>query len=76
MKPVAWMRRQDERILRITPEKIREDDEPLYTAPRELSDEEIEIIAEALLMIGFKDDFINYDLKEKAQAILKKASEK
>ena len=41
-----------------------------------LTDEEIEIIAEALLMIGFKDDFINYDLKEKAQAILRKAQEK
>jgi len=40
-----------------------------------LTDEEMEIIAEALLMIGFKDDFINYDLKEKAQAILRKAQE-
>lgn len=49
---------------------------PLYTHPADLTDEEIEIIAEALLMIGFKDDFINYDLKEKAQAILRKAQEK
>jgi len=33
MKPVAWMRRQGKRIIRITPEQIRQDDEPLYTAP-------------------------------------------
>ncbi len=49
---------------------------PLYTAPRELSDDEINTIREALLMIGFQDAFINYHLKEEALAILKKASEK
>ena len=41
-----------------------------------LTDGEMEIIAEALLMIGLQDYFINYDFKEKALAILRKASEK
>lgn len=31
-EPVAWMRRMDGRILRITPDKVRETDEPLYTS--------------------------------------------
>ena len=43
---------------------------------KELTDEDLEIITEALLMVGFMDDFVNYDLKEKALAILRKASEK
>ena len=41
-----------------------------------LTDDEMEIITKALLMIGLQDYFINYDFKEKALAILKKASEK
>jgi hypothetical protein len=40
-KPVAWMRRLDDRIIRLTPEPVWDTDEPLYTAPRELSDDEI-----------------------------------
>jgi hypothetical protein len=43
---------------------------------KELTDEDLEIITEALLMVGFMDDFINYDLKEKALTILRKAQEK
>ena len=43
---------------------------------KELTAEGLETITEALLMIGFSDAFINYDLKEKALAILRKAQEK
>ena len=43
---------------------------------KELTAEDLETITEALLMIGFSDAFINYDLKEKALAILRKAQEK
>ena len=46
---------------------------PLYDHPAQLTYRELETIAEALLMIGFSDDFINYDLKEKALTILGKA---
>lgn len=48
---------------------------PLYTHPakEQLTDEDLELITEALLMVGFRDEFINYDLKAKALAILKKA---
>ena len=50
---------------------------PLYTHPvKELTDEDLELITEALLMVGFTDSFINYDLKEQALAILRKAQEK
>lgn len=50
----------------------------VYTHPvkEQLTDEDLEIITEALLMVGFMHDFVNYDLKEKALAILRKASEK
>jgi len=41
MKPVAWMRRLGDRIIRLTHEPVWDTDEPLYTAPRELSDEEL-----------------------------------
>ena len=44
-------------------------------ARKQLTDEDLEIITEALLMVGFTDAFINYDLKEKALAILIKAQE-
>lgn len=40
-KPIAWMRRQDGRVTRITLEKIRETDEPLYTLQVPLSIEQI-----------------------------------
>jgi hypothetical protein len=51
---------------------------PVYREPtvEELTDEDLEIITEALLMVGFTDAFINYELKEKALAILRKAQEK
>ena len=86
-EPVAWMMKAREPSLHcpdyLTFDKPTRDMKishhpyPIYTHPaKTLTDEEMEIIAEALLMIGFKDDFINYDLKEKAQAILRKAQEK
>jgi len=51
-------------------------DTKLHQQTKPLSEDEIEIIIEALLMIGFSDSFINYHLKEKALAILRKAQEK
>lgn len=81
-KPVAWMYEVNNTFILFSANKPPEDayDEgslvPLYTAPKELSDDEINTIREALLMIGFQDAFINYHLKEEALAILKKASKK
>ena len=48
---------------------------PLTHPAKTLTYDEMEIIAEALLMIGLQDYFINYDFKEKALAILRKAQE-
>jgi len=44
---------------------------PLYTAPRELSDEEIMAITEPMFVLGNKEMICKF-----ARAILKKASEK
>jgi hypothetical protein len=49
--PVAWMRRLNGRIIRITPEKIWDDDEPLYTAallPTIVKDEQGKVVAVTL----------------------------
>jgi hypothetical protein len=70
MKPVAWMRRQGEKIIRITPEPVWDTDEPLYTAPRDLSDEEIKTLHDETSWWGVTDPV------KFAKAILKKASEK
>ena len=72
-EPVAWMRRLDGAIIRITPDKIREDDEPLYTTPqlKELSDEEIEEVF--LLNCNLINETFAY--RDFARAILKKARE-
>jgi hypothetical protein len=35
-EPIAWMRRLNGRIIRITPEKVWDDDEPLYTEYQDL----------------------------------------
>jgi hypothetical protein len=72
MKPVAWMRRQNGRIIRITPEPVWDTDEPLYTAPRELSDDEIMELAE---YHGINDWLYETSVTDFARAILKKASE-
>jgi len=71
MKPVAWMRRLDGRIIRLTPEPVWDTDEPLYTAPRELSDEEIMKEWHSIYSDTSEDVLIDF-----ARAILKKASEK
>ncbi len=47
-----------------------------HPVKKELTDEDLEVITEALLIVGFTDAFINYELKAKALAILKKAQEK
>jgi hypothetical protein len=47
-----------------------------HPVKEQLTDEDLEVITEALLMVGFTDAFINYELKEKALAILRKAQEK
>ena len=51
---------------------------PLYTAPRELSDEEIEDLADKYLSVNYKygEDIYVLGEVEFARAILKKASEK
>ena len=70
------MRRDGDRILRLTPEPVWDTDEPLYTAPRELSDEEI---MEVLEKIEYNpaEVSLSYDYEMRiAKAILKKASEK
>ena len=81
MKPVAWMQTftqsyqgKTETKHTVNLERIGINDIPLYTAPRELSDEEI-------LKIIKKHEAINgnidtYDVLACVKAILKKASEK
>jgi hypothetical protein len=41
MKPVAWMRRDGDRILRLTPEPVWDTDEPLYVAPKPIPEDEL-----------------------------------
>jgi hypothetical protein len=79
MKPIAWL--EPEWRETICPEigyaiTITSDHPkdlcwiPLYTAPRELSDEEIMAITEPMFVLGNKEMICNF-----ARAILKKASE-
>ena len=72
MKPVAWMRLTNDRVTRITLEKVQDNDIPLYTHPvKELTDEEInEIVWQQNILLG------NDALKKFARAILRKAQEK
>jgi hypothetical protein len=79
-EPVAWMSNEYSVCSKEAYQTLSENARswypiPLYTHPAELTDEDLEIITEALLMVGFMDDFVNYDLKEKALAILRKAQE-
>jgi hypothetical protein len=73
MKPVAWMiiDVDNGKSLQFKENKFSEINVPLYTAPRELSDDEIDDIWAG---ISTGDDCI--DMHEFAKAILKKASEK
>ena len=73
MKPVAW-RSFDPKWKRWYLYQVKPADnaEPLYTAPRELSDEEIMNLA---LEVGWKPNALAL-LVLFARAILKKASEK
>ena len=73
-KPVAWMQTHHKtgKPTRFSEFQTWEDDVPLYTAPRELSDEEIIEIGNAVTnLIDSNEGWIEF-----ARAILKKASEK
>jgi hypothetical protein len=73
MKPVAWMiiDVDNGKSLQFKENKFSEINIPLYTAPRELSDEEIKAIANNLTCTPDKNWNVLF-----AKAILKKASEK
>ena len=72
-EPIAWMRLTGNRVTRITLEKVRYDDIPLYTHPvKELTDEEIIKVYEDMLGVASaKGSAIDF-----ARAILRKAQEK
>ncbi len=72
-EPVAWMiiDVDNGKSLQFKENKFSEINIPLYTAPRELSDEEISLVIwESYQSIG------NATLTDLCKAILKKASEK
>jgi|LakMenE01Jun11ns_1017448.scaffolds.fasta_scaffold8487458_2 hypothetical protein len=73
MKPVAWMiiDVDNGKSLQSKESKFSEINIPLYTSPRELSDEEIKAIANNLTCTPDKNWNVLF-----AKAILKKASEK
>ncbi len=79
MKPVAWMiiDVDNGKSLQSKESKFSEINIPLYTAPRELSDEEIMNIAfcSEVSTVAIENDW-NGTVIEFARAILKKASEK
>jgi hypothetical protein len=72
-EPVAWMiiDVDNGKSLQFEENKFSEINIPLYTAPRELSDEEIKAIANNLTCTPDKNWNVLF-----AKAILKKASEK
>ena len=72
-EPVAWMiiDVDNGKSLQFEENKFSEINIPLYTAPRELSDEEIKVIANNLTCTPDKNWNVLF-----ARAILKKASEK
>ncbi len=92
MKPIAWMYEVNDTFILFSSNKPPEDayDEgslvPLYTAPRELSDEEImDICIMGSFYDRISDPFydkktgawsLDEDLVQFARAILKKANEK
>ena len=79
MKPVAWMSQGGDvtRSKDYFEEMGFKDLIPLYTAPRELSDEEIlDCVEKSDLPMILLSDFATEKMKVFARAILKKASEK
>jgi hypothetical protein len=72
-KPVAWIVYDEfgDFMLEATPEGDY-DWIPLYTAPRELSDEEIRAVIDGTWWVGTEEE-IRFKI---AKAVLKKASEK
>ena len=74
-EPVAWMiiDVDNGKSLQFKENKFSEINIPLYTAPRELSDEEIMELAE---YHGINDWLYETSVTDFARAILKKASEK
>ena len=91
-EPVAWMQTfvnqdGDEKNFSLSWEKIGINDIPLYTAPRKLSDEEIDILIAEYKIGEFSGFYVDKAMTESmqrryknvldfARAILKKASEK
>jgi hypothetical protein len=71
-EPVAWWDGNPKNAIGISKIKECDDWQPLYTAPRELSDEEIREVAKKHL--GHSMGLLNWH--SFAKAILKKASEK
>ena len=77
-EPVAWMQTfedGEDKRMSLDFERIGINDIPLYTAPRELSDEEITEVAISISRQFFYSVTTN-DLRNFVEAILKKASEK
>jgi len=72
MKPVAWMYYDERKTLRLCQTMPPDDNSfPVYTAPRELSDEKInEVVESCRHSLGS-----SFWTREFAKAILKKASE-
>ena len=88
-KPVAWMQTHHKtgKPTRFSEFQTWEDDVPLYTAPRELSDEEIDSLIAEYKIGEFSGFYVDKAMTESmqrryknvldfARAILKKASEK
>ena len=75
-EPVAWI--NDENIVAVgeCPKDFIHSWKPLYTAPKELSDEEIMKIGEIYKDVYVGMDKWQLDVLMFARAILKKASEK
>ena len=80
-KPVAWMQTHHKtgKPTRFSEFQTWEDDVPLYTAPRELSDEEITFLWHQSMNLAISDENLKNNISHAtifARAILKKASEK
>ncbi len=77
-EPVAWMiiDVDNGKSLQFEENKFSEINIPLYTAPRELSDEEINAVYHEVWNSNKWSDVEGIDIEKFARAILKKASEK
>jgi hypothetical protein len=76
-KPVAWMQTHHKtgKPTRFSEFQTWEDDVPLYTAPRELSDEEILDMSDDYVANQFDLEFDGNRLVAYVRAVIKKASE-